>query len=502
MQILGYWTRFSACGALDAADLLQDGALQANEILYELVRMARCETEMNRLAVALTRVDFPELHGIEPAQRHKVRFLKFVRQLARRELPRASPWEAPLSSLEILVGKDINDWIGSAWERQWQIYSDSEAARAILGDTDAWIDEVERMLHGISIPQTDSLSVNAKVLGAAAFLLALNAEDIVGVRHGVDVTLVNHGGIHPVWSGGDGKTESIACEEVMAAFEDGYTIGIRSAQARSLAIAQFCSALQRDLQQHVNANIYCDPISEPPVLYQDIEGLSELSPEASTKIVLLQPGQVLYVPRGVPHCADTKGMAEDSIHLTVGVELESRFTMKTLVLEILESCMEEGTALDATVTEKASMMELIHATISTEGCRNLMNSGVMAWHIETSTALSKLVACLLATIESSLDSREASEALENIQAAQSPNEASIMDYTRSLIRSSMGKFSEDSSKLSAMRAALDEKRKVFLDSREYFAQGFALLQETLHYTEDHQVCHMYSNIRRIKKRKT
>ncbi|RLN84617.1 hypothetical protein BBJ28_00021285 [Nothophytophthora sp. Chile5] len=135
-RILGYWTRFSASDAPEAADLLQDGALKASEILYDLVRMARCETETNRLAVALTRVDAPELRGIEPAQRHKVQ-------------------------------------------------------------------------------------------------------------------------IHPVWGGGGCKTESIACEEVMAAFEDGYTIGIRSAQARSLAIAQFCSALQRDLQQHVNANIYC-----------------------------------------------------------------------------------------------------------------------------------------------------------------------------------------------------------------------------------------------------
>lgn len=111
---------------------------------------------------------------------------------------------------------------------------------------------VEAMLRGFSIPQVDADSVRS--LDLTSFLLAVDLDDMFGLRHGVDVTLVRDGALHPKLATGD----VLLFDDIRSAFENKYTIGIRGVHARSHRIAAVCRALQVEMAQHVNANIYCE----------------------------------------------------------------------------------------------------------------------------------------------------------------------------------------------------------------------------------------------------
>lgn len=111
---------------------------------------------------------------------------------------------------------------------------------------------VTRILRGFSIPQVNADSIDPS-FDLRAFLFSLDLEQLAGLRHKVDVTLVKDGCLHPKWE----LNDTVEFEDIMDAFRSKYTIGIRGVHARSLVIADVCDALQQELKQHVNANIYC-----------------------------------------------------------------------------------------------------------------------------------------------------------------------------------------------------------------------------------------------------
>lgn len=151
----------------------------------------------------------------------------------------------------------VRSWMNKSWETRWHLFdcSSSTGITRALGLPHQSPNTVMVILNGISIPQIEAADMDEQSNGSmASFLASLDLESVCDLRHGVDVTLVQNGCVHPEYAGSNAV---IRLPEIMQAFDAGYTIGIRGVQARSLAVSKLCAALQRDLQQYANANIYC-----------------------------------------------------------------------------------------------------------------------------------------------------------------------------------------------------------------------------------------------------
>jgi bifunctional lysine-specific demethylase and histidyl-hydroxylase NO66 len=150
-------------------------------------------------------------------------------------------------------------------------------------------------------------------------------------------------------------------QDIYRAYNEGYSVVLNRLHRRSARVAALCRALEVDLHHPVGANMYLTPcnaqgflphVDTHDVFILQLDGVKEWHmasairdlPLAHTKQdrvelpsgsqrVTLRPGDVLYLPRGLPHEAMTS--ASSSLHLTVGVHVYRWVDLVTEALGIL-----------------------------------------------------------------------------------------------------------------------------------------------------------------------
>ncbi len=152
-------------------------------------------------------------------------------------------------------------------------------------------------------------------------------------------------------------------QDVYRAYEDGFSVVLNGLHCRSARVAALCRALEDDLHHPVGANMYLTPRGAqgfPPhtdthdVFILQLHGEKDWHvASADTDLPLarargpeedpvldqrltLRPGDVLYIPRGVPHEAVTSGSS--SLHLTVGIHV---YRLADLLSEVVAVLAEE-----------------------------------------------------------------------------------------------------------------------------------------------------------------
>jgi lysine-specific demethylase/histidyl-hydroxylase NO66 len=136
-------------------------------------------------------------------------------------------------------------------------------------------------------------------------------------------------------------------QDIYRAYHAGYTVIVNRLQRRSAAVGALCRALEVELHHSVGANLYLTPrdaqgfqphVDTHDVFILQLHGVKEwhvadtvtdlplaFGAQRETdwpsgyRTLTLRPGDVLYLPRGVPHEALTS--ASSSLHLTVGIHV-------------------------------------------------------------------------------------------------------------------------------------------------------------------------------------
>jgi len=131
--------------------------------------------------------------------------------------------------------------------------------------------------------------------------------------------------------------------KVVARLGEGATLVLQSLHRTSVTVAAFVTHLQDEISHPVQANAYLTPpeatgLAEHADLHDVfalqlhgskqwwVEGLGDLS---------LHPGDVMYIPRGVRHRADTA--TETSLHLTIGI-------IRVTYRQVIERVLQHGPA--------------------------------------------------------------------------------------------------------------------------------------------------------------
>ena len=198
------------------------------------------------------------------------RFLHFICRLVTMNVtePLALRQSNPHASVAFM--DHLTEWITSSsgfiaqhWETQWTVKR--KIAEKFLFDTEATlIAEMHRILQGFSISPDSLLAmttasatgVDSEMNQQAAFLVGFDPVASRGLRHAVDVTLVKRGDVFPTIA-----SSLLTLDEIKAAFNNGFTVGIRGVHARNMRVSTLCAQLQQRLGQHVNANVYCESIA-------------------------------------------------------------------------------------------------------------------------------------------------------------------------------------------------------------------------------------------------
>eukprot|EP00850_Spirogloea_muscicola_P008322 SM000044S15969 [mRNA] locus=s44:285073:288988:+ [translate_table: standard] len=224
-------------------------------------------------------------------------------------------------------------------------------------------DAIELVSLGVHCP-----AFRADEMDALVALREAAAELGLPMLHEQDLNLVACGKEAPGGDGSGGPAKGIAGEECAQALALGYTLALRGLQFRSHNVATIAVALAAAMgQAAVGANLYLTPEGSQgleahyddhcvfvcqlagqkqwkvfpaqvqlPRLYS-VRSRSQVDNNVHPCIFNLQPGDVLYIPRGWPHEAlnlAQKGncnSSEPSLHITFGVEVESPFEWEGLL---------------------------------------------------------------------------------------------------------------------------------------------------------------------------
>jgi lysine-specific demethylase/histidyl-hydroxylase NO66 len=150
-------------------------------------------------------------------------------------------------------------------------------------------------------------------------------------------------------------------QDVYRAYDDGYSVVLNRLHFRSSSVATLCRKLEAELHHPVGANLYLTPrngqgflphMDTHDVFILQLHGTKEwhvASPVRELPLAtdpqpanismaehqkyLLEPGDVLYLPRGFPHEAATS--ASSSLHLTVGIHVYRWLDLLTDCLRLL-----------------------------------------------------------------------------------------------------------------------------------------------------------------------
>jgi len=155
----------------------------------------------------------------------------------------------------------------------------------------------------------------------------------------------------------EGRASALA---LMGAYADGFTIVINNLQSRHREVSFLCRGVEMFFRQPIGANVYLTPaqasglrphFDDHDAFVLQLEGSKEwrlfgfaaeqplrgqhFDVDASTlgdakQVVRLEPGDLLYLPRGVVHAAQSTDAS--SLHLTLGL---SSFSWADLLQEAL-----------------------------------------------------------------------------------------------------------------------------------------------------------------------
>ena len=129
----------------------------------------------------------------------------------------------------------------------------------------------------------------------------------------------------PTRLGGQALDDVVDPVKVAARLVDGATLVMQSLHRTSPTVAAFVTQLQDEISHPVQANAYLTPPDAAGLVeHGDLHDVLALQLHGSKRWwvaglgeVTMRPGDVLYVPQGVRHRAETNG--ETSLHLTIGI---------------------------------------------------------------------------------------------------------------------------------------------------------------------------------------
>jgi ribosomal protein L16 Arg81 hydroxylase len=150
-------------------------------------------------------------------------------------------------------------------------------------------------------------------------------------------------------------------QDIYRAYHSGYTVVVNQVHRRSAPVALLCRALEAALHHRVAANLYLTPrggqgfrphVDTHDVFILQLHGVKEWHvsappsdlPLAAAKYgaieslpdfhkYTLEPGDLLYLPRGFPHEAVTA--SSSSLHLTVGLHVHRWVDLVSEALQLL-----------------------------------------------------------------------------------------------------------------------------------------------------------------------
>jgi uncharacterized RmlC-like cupin family protein len=128
--------------------------------------------------------------------------------------------------------------------------------------------------------------------------------------------------------------------KILARFAEGATLVMQSLHRTSETVASFAARLQDEISHPVQANAYLTPPDAAGLTeHGDLHDVLALQLHGSKRWwvdglgdVMMHPGDVMYVPRGVRHRADTA--TETSLHLTIGI---IRVTYRQVIDRVLRT---------------------------------------------------------------------------------------------------------------------------------------------------------------------
>jgi hypothetical protein len=179
---------------------------------------------------------------------------------------------------------------------------------------------------------------------------------------------------------------------VAAAFADGATIVLQGLHHTWPPLAEFCRALERELEQPVQANAYYTPAHSQGfgvhhdthdvfclqvagkkrwLVYQPLLELPLKEQRYSAELgdagepvedLTLHPGDMLYLPRGWLHEALTSDA--DSLHITVGVNVYTRLDALRAGVEALADEVEARRSLEDDADLPEELFDLLRERLA------------------------------------------------------------------------------------------------------------------------------------------
>jgi uncharacterized RmlC-like cupin family protein len=140
--------------------------------------------------------------------------------------------------------------------------------------------------------------------------------------------------------GGQELDDVVDPVKVVARFAEGATLVMQSLHRTSETVGSFVARLQDEISHPVQANAYLTPPDAAGLTeHGDLHDVLALQLHGSKRWwvdglgdVTMRPGDVMYVPRGVRHRADTA--TETSLHLTIGI---IRVTYRQVIARVLRA---------------------------------------------------------------------------------------------------------------------------------------------------------------------
>jgi bifunctional lysine-specific demethylase and histidyl-hydroxylase NO66 len=254
-----------------------------------------------------------------------------------------------------------------------------EALARLVGDPDAFLGERfgQRPQH---VPAADA--------GGFADLLSLDDVDHVVAATGLRAPafrLVRDGATLPMSRvtrnariGSRPVTDLVDVGAVLREFAAGATIVLQGLHRSWAPVAVFCRSLEQRLTHRVQANAYLTPpVAQGLHLHGDPHDVFAVQTHGVKRWVVdppgeerweleLRPGDVLYLPAGTRHAAQT--VADPSLHVTIGVrtttwrDLARRAVAEVLADPTLDGSLPAGWADDPTLVADALRSRIEVAT--------------------------------------------------------------------------------------------------------------------------------------------
>jgi uncharacterized RmlC-like cupin family protein len=227
----------------------------------------------------------------------------------------ATPW--PPGALARCVG-DVEHFVAHHWGRQPLLATPSASSR---------LDGVDLFDDILSLDAVDALVTRGARLPTVR--MVADGSPLPPSRFCSTTRL-----------GGQELDDVVDPVKVVARFAEGATLVMQSLHRTSETVGSFVARLQDEISHPVQANAYLTPPDAAGLTeHGDLHDVLALQLHGSKRWwvdglgdVTMRPGDVMYVPRGVRHRADTA--TETSLHLTIGI---IRVTYRQVIARVLRA---------------------------------------------------------------------------------------------------------------------------------------------------------------------